>query len=131
MGLANENHPFARIGEVRKVRIVAWIRHIQIDLQIDQRIALGQGFAFDRDAKLFAHDAAPTIAGEQIRGFDTTLARGCLQDEDDVIGMLHESGQTMRKMHRIGRSLPQRFGEQRFEVMLRHVDHERIARLIP
>ena len=77
--LADQDHPFLRVGEIGEIRVVARIGHVEIDFHIDQQAThIGQ-FAFHGDAELRAHRAAPTVAGQEVRALDVTVAVGRLE----------------------------------------------------
>src|SRR5262245_9345523 len=95
MRLAHQDHPFLRVGEIGEIGIVARIGHVEIDFDVDQEAADIGRFAFDRDAELRAHGAAPAVAGQQIGAFDLAWPLGRLEARDHAIGTLPKRGQAM------------------------------------
>jgi hypothetical protein len=85
---------------------------------------------FDRYAELRAHRAAPAVTGQKIRAFDFACAVRGVEARDHAAIRLPKRRQTMLQMERPGAALIDRHAQDRLEVMLRHVDHEGITRVV-
>ena len=129
MRLAHQDHPLAGIGEIGEIGIVARIGDVEVDLDVDQQDALVRRLAFNRDAELGTHRAAPAVAGEEMRAFDlATAVRRVKYCDDPVVG-LTKGGELVPQMQRARPALLNGRAQDRLEVMLRHVDDEWIARI--
>ena len=122
--LAHEDHPFLGVAEIAEVGKVARVLDVEVDLQVDEREALGQRAAFDRNAEALAHRAASAVAGQKKAGIECLLAVRRVELERHVVGMLREAGEAMPVMDfsvfRAGQGVAQR----RLHVGLRQVDDE-------
>src|SRR5262249_57239497 len=70
------------------------------------------------------------MTGEEIRAFDFAPAGGGVEARDHAAVELPKRRQTMLQMERTGAALIERRAQDRLEVMLRHVDHEGVARVV-
>jgi hypothetical protein len=127
--LAHEDHPFLRVGKVGEIRVVARIGHVEIDLDVDEQAPHVRRLAFDSDAELRAHRAAPAVTGQEVRTLDLAGAVGRIEARDDAVVQLPKRCQAMPQMERPRPALIDRIAQDRFEVVLGHVDDEGIARI--
>ena len=96
--LTHEDHPFLGIAEIAEIGKVARVLDVEIDLQVDQREALGQRAAFDRDAEALTHRAASAVAGQKKAGVECLFAIRRVELERHVVRMLREAGEAMPMM---------------------------------
>ena len=120
--LADENHPFAGVAEVSQIGIVARVLDIEIDLEIDQGIALRQRTSLDRDAKPVAHGASAAVAAEQVACLEGLVSVGRVDIERHPVRMLHEGCEPVpvEDFAALGRG--QAIAKRRLHVVLRQVD---------
>ncbi len=129
-GWRTEDHPFGRIGEIGEIGIIARVLHIEIDFHIDQDGQHIERLAFDRNAELRADGAAAAVAGEKIEPSTSRAPSGVSKVATTPSSVCRNVVSLWLQMGVAGIFRFEPVMQNRLEVMLRHVDDERIARLI-
>src|SRR5262249_28954766 len=128
--LAHKDHPFLGIAEIAEIREVARVLDVEVDLQIDEREALWQRAAFDRDAETLPHGAASPVTAQKEACVEGFIAVRRVEFERDVIRMLCESCQAVPVMNCPEFRTGERVTQSRLHVGLRQVDDKGKARFI-
>ena len=95
MRLPDQDHPLVRVAEIGEIGIVARIFDVQIDLDVDQRVALRKRLSLDDDAEFVAHRAATAITGKQITGIEDLATCGRLKMKLHSVRVLNKIGKAM------------------------------------
>lgn len=82
---ADQHHPFGGIGEVGEVGIVARMRDVEVDGEVDEHAAVGERVACHLVAELPADIATATVASEQVRGGKLGRTRGSVDLEQHAL----------------------------------------------
>ena len=128
MRLADQDHPFLRVGEIGEIRIVARIGDVEIDLDVDQQVARVRA---TRPRPRCRAARGPCCARRRRRAGRTlrTLAAAVrrLEARDHAVVDCRKRVRRCRSCSAPGRPCVDRLVQDRLEVVLRHVDDEGIA----
>ena len=93
LGVAHQDHPLLRIGEIGEVGIVSRVADVQVELQIDQGVFFVERVALGLDAQCAAHTAATAVTGQHPAAFGFERALRGLELERHMVAADFETHQ--------------------------------------
>ena len=99
MRLAHQDHPLGRVAKVGEIRVIALVLNVEVDLEVNEHVPLGQRHALNSDAELLAHERSTAIARQQVAAVTRHFTVGRVQSQLHMVVVLSEAHESVAHVH--------------------------------